>query len=84
VVVFNGRVFGSIEKEIVPSLEAAFRKFKSDGTIGEFTEFVFIPRVPMERTPVFPGVYISTEEARLVRPVRNLLLGTNEWISPLE
>lgn len=45
VVVFNGRVYGSIEPEIVGSLESAFRKFKSDGTIGEYTEFVFIPRV---------------------------------------
>lgn len=33
---------------------------------------------------MFPGVFISTEEARMVRPVRSLQLGTVEWISPLE
>ena len=65
-------------------LEDAFRVYKSDGTVGETTEFALIPRTHLMRTPVFPGVFISTEEARLVRPVKNLKLNTTEWISPLE
>jgi len=34
VVVLNGRIVGYAEAELTPSLENAFRKFKSDGTIG--------------------------------------------------
>jgi DNA-directed RNA polymerase I subunit RPA2 len=84
VVLLNGRVFGSIEAELTTQLENAFRTFKKDGTIGKTTEFVYIPRSKLQRTPVFPGIFISTEEARLVRPVKHLQLNHVEWISPLE
>ncbi len=33
---------------------------------------------------MYPGIFIYTSHARLVRPVMNLQLGHIEWISPLE
>lgn len=44
VVVLNGRIVGTAELELMVPLEAAFRKFKSDGTIGETTEYVYLAR----------------------------------------
>jgi DNA-directed RNA polymerase I subunit RPA2 len=32
----------------------------------------------------FPGVFLSSQIARFVRPVRNLMTGGTEWIGPLE
>jgi len=32
----------------------------------------------------FPGVFISSQVSRFVRPVQNLIHGGIEWIGPLE
>jgi DNA-directed RNA polymerase I subunit RPA2 len=33
---------------------------------------------------VFPGIYLSTDTARFIRPVKFLATGETEWIGPLE
>jgi DNA-directed RNA polymerase I subunit RPA2 len=80
----NGRLFGYVHPQLAKHLQDAFRLYKSDGTISEYTEFAYIPSSGQHRTPVFPGVFIDTQEAKLVRPVRNLRLNSVEWITPLE
>jgi len=37
-----------------------------------------------ERNYYFPGVFMSSQVSRLVRPVQNLTVGAIEWIGPLE
>lgn len=37
-----------------------------------------------ERNYFFPGVFMSSQVARFVRPVQNLTVGGVEWIGPLE
>jgi hypothetical protein len=32
----------------------------------------------------FPGLFLSSQVSRFVRPVQNLLVGGIEWIGPLE
>lgn len=63
--------------------ENTIRLYKSNGTIGEFTEVACLPKYE-NKSPLFPGIYINTTEARLMRPVVNLKLNSIEWISPLE
>lgn len=37
-----------------------------------------------EKNYYFPGVFLSSQVARFVRPVQNLIAGGIEWIGPLE
>ena len=37
-----------------------------------------------EKNYYFPGVFMSSQVARFVRPVQNLTVGAVEWIGPLE
>lgn len=37
-----------------------------------------------DRNYYFPGIYLSSQVARFVRPVMNLIHGGIEWIGPLE
>jgi hypothetical protein len=37
-----------------------------------------------EKNYAFPGIFLSSQIARFVRPVRNLMTGGTEWIGPLE
>ena len=36
------------------------------------------------RNYFFPGVFMSSQVSRFVRPVQNLTIGGVEWIGPLE
>ena len=37
-----------------------------------------------DKNYAYPGVFLSSQVARFVRPVRNLVVGGTEWIGPLE
>ena len=37
-----------------------------------------------EKNYYFPGVFMSSQVSRFVRPVQNLVVGAVEWIGPLE
>ena len=37
-----------------------------------------------EKNYYFPGVFLSSQISRFVRPVQNLVVGGVEWIGPLE
>ena len=39
---------------------------------------------PEVKNYYYPGVFLSSQVARFVRPVQNLQLGEIEWIGPLE
>lgn len=38
----------------------------------------------VEKNYYFPGIFLSSQVARFVRPVQNLVSGAIEWIGPLE
>ncbi|CAD8211554.1 unnamed protein product [Paramecium pentaurelia] len=82
-VVLNGKLIGYLNSQLLPTFEHTLRVYKSNGTIKETTEVACLPRQD-NKSPLFPGVYINTTVARLMRPVINLKLNTIEWISPLE
>lgn len=79
----NGRLVGYLNQQLLPLFENTMRVYKSNGTIKETTEVAAFPKQDV-KSPIFPGVYINTTLARLMRPVLNLRLNTIEWISPLE
>lgn len=66
-----------LEGSVPMTLEVAFlapgrmstAKIESEGT---------------QRNYYFPGIYLSSQVARFVRPVQNLVHGGVEWIGPLE
>jgi len=37
-----------------------------------------------EKNYYFPGIFLSSQVSRFVRPVQNLVVGAVEWIGPLE
>ena len=37
-----------------------------------------------EKNYYFPGIFLSSQVSRFVRPVQNLIVGAVEWIGPLE
>ena len=37
-----------------------------------------------DRNYYYPGVFLSSQVSRFVRPVKNLIHGGIEWIGPLE
>ena len=45
--------------------------------ISSLTELAFVPRRPNGQ---FPGLFIFTGAARMMRPVLNLAMNTVEWI----
>lgn len=47
-------------------------------------EIGYVPKTYLSKNPTYPGVYLATNEARFVRPVRHLKLNKIEWISPFE
>jgi DNA-directed RNA polymerase I subunit RPA2 len=47
-------------------------------------EVAYLPRMPDSRTAPFPGLYLGTEPARLVRPVVQVSTGLVELIGPLQ
>lgn len=82
-VLLNGRLFGYIDDVLVDNFENAIRKYKADGTLKETIECAVLRRI-VGKNPIFPGIFINSTEARLMRPVVNLRLNSIEWISPLE
>mmetsp|Transcript_19854 Transcript_19854/g.14295 ORF Transcript_19854/g.14295 Transcript_19854/m.14295 type:complete len:142 (+) Transcript_19854:1788-2213(+) len=61
------------------------------GCVPVTLEIAYLPaQEPAEdqTTPVknyfYPGVFLSSQIARFVRPVQNLQVGGTEWIGPLE
>jgi DNA-directed RNA polymerase I subunit RPA2 len=43
-----------------------------------------VERKQLEKQPIFCGIYINSNEARLSRPVKHLASKLTEYISPFE
>lgn len=53
--------------------------------LPQYLEIGFIPNKPhLKIQNVMPGVFLQTCEARLLRPVKNLLHNAIEWVTPFE
>lgn len=55
-----------------------------DRLIPADLEIGYVPKSPLEKQNIFPGIFLATNEARFVRPVKHLRLNALEWITPFE
>ena len=62
---------------------------KASGTrrragVSEHIEIVLIPKEPHGLYTIYPGLFLFTTPARMIRPVMNLITNTTEYIGTLE
>ncbi|XP_062979996.1 DNA-directed RNA polymerase I subunit RPA2 [Elgaria multicarinata webbii] len=83
-VTLDGSLVGWIEKDQAPGLVETLRHFKAmqEKKVPVWTEVVLIPMTG--KPSLYPGLYIFTTPCRMMRPVRNLVLGKEEWIGTME
>ncbi|XP_059501176.1 DNA-directed RNA polymerase I subunit RPA2 [Stegostoma tigrinum] len=83
-VLLDGAVVGWVEKEMGPSIADTLRNFKvlQLKKVPPWIEIVLIPM--MDKPSIYPGLYLFTTMNRMMRPVRNLVLGKQELIGTLE
>ena len=85
-VVLDGKVMGYVSSKqaaiLVDKLRLLKIKKESPKRVPEVTEIVLIPKskVPGQ----YPGLFIFTGAARMVRPVLNLAVKQIEWIGTFE
>ena len=84
VVALNGKVIGSASSAVCKTLATQLRAYKvhTPPLVPPTTEVAFIP--PGNRGSPYPGLYLFTGAARLIRPVLQRSSGKTEYIGPLE
>nr|AOE43175.1 RNA polymerase I second largest subunit [Cavenderia deminutiva] len=87
-VILNGRILGMVEEHTVEELVQTLRYLRSVGheAVPSTLEVAYAP--PTKKGEVaggqFPGLYLFSGGARLMRPVTNLRSGKQELIGPQE
>eukprot|EP00092_Neocalanus_flemingeri_P024162 GFUD01026209.1.p1 GENE.GFUD01026209.1~~GFUD01026209.1.p1 ORF type:complete len:1157 (+),score=299.03 GFUD01026209.1:56-3526(+) len=84
-VILDGRLMGWIEKNLVRDMSERLRMLKitpTDTRVPEMTEIVLVPErdIPGQ----YPGLFIFTGAARLMRPVYNLAHNCMEYLGTFE
>ncbi|KAJ8668817.1 hypothetical protein QAD02_000076 [Eretmocerus hayati] len=81
-VILDGKVIGLIEDNIVSRVVDKLRIFKITEKVPPTMEIVLVPKknVPAQ----YPGVYLFTGPARMMRPVKNLSASKTELIGTFE
>jgi len=81
-VLFDGKLIGYVEETRGNSFVENLRYLKimqiPSKLIPAATEIGFFPKTGLSKNSVFPGIFIQTTMARLVRPVKNLRLNSIE------
>jgi len=88
-VALDGKLVGYVEKILAKNMCSGLRELKVSQNpkmlIPESLEIALLEDSEVEDLNVlFPGVFLATNEARFLRPVKNLRLNKIEWISPFE
>eukprot|EP00058_Branchiostoma_floridae_P014006 XP_002599494.1 hypothetical protein BRAFLDRAFT_223894 [Branchiostoma floridae] len=83
-VLLDGRVVGRVAANMAPDMARKLRMLKvtREGKIPVMTEIVLVPKTG--KASQFPGLFLFTTPARMMRPVRNLFTGTVEMIGSFE
>merc|ERR1719209_2506905 len=84
-VILDGRLMGWIDKNLVRDMSERLRMLKicsTDSRVPEMTEIVLVPErdIPGQ----YPGLFIFTGAARLMRPVYNLAHNCIEYVGTFE
>lgn len=82
VVILDGIVIGHLPVENAQKVCDLMRLMKIEGNkIPKYTEIVLVPKSPKGQ---FPGIYLYTSLARMMRPVINLRANKVEYIGTME
>ena len=78
-----------IDDKLASAIAAQLRLDKASGTrrragVSEYIEIVLIPKEPHGRYTLYPGLFLFTTPARMIRPVLNLVTKTTEYVGTLE
>lgn len=85
-VILDGQLIGYINEYLVNNFVNGLRKCKvfKQKHVPETLEIGFIPKSGSSVSLQFPGVFLFTCLARMIRKVKNLQLNKEEYIGPLE
>ncbi|XP_003739764.1 DNA-directed RNA polymerase I subunit RPA2 [Galendromus occidentalis] len=78
----DGRCLGWIHEDDVEKLHVTLRYLKASGKIAPTLEICVIPRT--EQNSLYPGIFLFSTPARMMRPVLNNRTQAVEWIGTLE
>lgn len=83
-VLLNGKILGCLREEDVEEAVAALRRSKVLGeeNIPQSLEICFVRKTNVASQ--YPGLYLFTTSARMLRPVKNLILNEIELIGTFE
>ncbi|XP_056008154.1 DNA-directed RNA polymerase I subunit RPA2-like isoform X2 [Ostrea edulis] len=83
-VFLDGRILGYIHEDIAQSVEKRLRVMKVKGLnkVPPMSEICLVPKTKFASQ--YPGLYIFTSTARMIRPVWNLASDCKEWIGTFE
>nr|XP_060610452.1 DNA-directed RNA polymerase I subunit RPA2-like [Anolis sagrei ordinatus] len=83
-VTLDGSLVGWIEKDLAPGIVETLRHCKAmqEKKVPVWTEVVLVPMTG--KPSLYPGLFLFTTPCRMMRPVRNLALGKEEWIGTME
>ena len=83
VVMLDGKIIGFCTPDECKAIAEAFRYWKVEGTHGVPRELE-LGYVPPSNGGSYPGLYICSTPARMVRPVKFLQLGKEDFVGPYE
>ena len=85
-VIFDGNLIGFINEYLVKNFVTGLRKYKvlKIKDVPETIEVGFVPKSVHSVSLQYPGIFLFTCIARMVRKVKNLSLNKEEYIGPLE
>ncbi|KAJ1331189.1 DNA-directed RNA polymerase I subunit RPA2 [Microdochium nivale] len=83
VVMLNGRILGWCKPAESQRIADTFRFWKVEGTHGLPLQLE-IGYVPASRGGSYPGIFMSSEPSRMVRPTKYLPLEKQDFVGPLE
>lgn len=82
-VLLDGQVVGTATTKMAASIASQLRVLKAKG-LENVPAVLEIGYVPPIKNGQFPGLYLFTTPARMMRPVRNLATNTTEMIGSFE
>ncbi|CAN6674688.1 DNA-directed RNA polymerase I subunit Rpa135p [Trichomonascus vanleenenianus] len=79
----NGRIIGYCSHENAKRVADSLRLWKIEGS-HNIPLNLEIGHVPPSRAGQYPGLYLFSQQARMMRPVKYLPLGKEDWVGPFE
>ncbi|KAK3329036.1 hypothetical protein B0H66DRAFT_11117 [Apodospora peruviana] len=83
VVSLDGKILGWCTPEECKTIADTFRLWKVEGNRG-VPLHLEIGYVPLSRGGSYPGLYMSSQPSRMVRPVKFISLGKEDYVGPQE